>query len=114
MIMKQRYDIKVRFSRDRIFSLVWDLEKATHSAVLEKVFAAFNAGSGQECDVFLADTEGQKARHVRSLSVGDYVSVNDYWYKCESMGWSPTDISLITKAEDIKCVAYVASHFFIN
>ncbi len=48
---------------------------------LDRVFAAFNAGSGQECIAF------QKS-HMRSLSVGDVVGLDyERWYVCEDAGW---------------------------
>ena len=88
--------IKVRYPAERTFSLVWELDSmvstTSHSALLERVFAAFNYGSGQECDVFL----GGK---VRSLSVNDFVAIDNRWYKCESMGWSPTSEAEVNRIE---------------
>ena len=90
--MKQHYNIKISypavsgktiFFGQRDFDFVWEVEDTTsHHSLLEKVFAAFNCGSGEECDVFL-DSQ------VRSLSVGDFVAIDDSWYKCEPMGWTP-------------------------
>ena len=47
---------------------------------LEVVFARFNSGSGQECEAFLKSG-------ARSLSVNDFVRLDDQWWQCMSMGW---------------------------
>lgn len=91
-IMKHRYYIKVRYPAECNFQLVWELDTMTHSALLERVFAAFNHGSGYECDLFL----GEK---IRSLSVNDFVAIGDCWYKCESMGWSPASEAEVNRIE---------------
>ena len=91
-IMKHRYYIKVRYPAERTFSLVWELDKLSHTALLERVFAAFNNGSGQECALFICG-------RVRSLSVNDFVAIGDCWYKCESMGWSPTSEAEVNRIE---------------
>jgi hypothetical protein len=65
---------------------------AIATALLDKVFAAFNHGSGEECDFFI----GNK---IRSLSVNDFVAIGGCWYKCESMGWSPTSEAEINRIE---------------
>ena len=91
-IMKHRYYIKVRYPAERTFSLVWELDELSHTALLDKVFAAFNHGSGEECDFFI----GNK---IRSLSVNDFVAIGGCWYKCESMGWSPTSEAEINRIE---------------
>ena len=51
--------------------------------ILEKIFASFNAGSGEECGTF------KKAR-IRSMSVGDFVCINGNWYQCLKQGWEET------------------------
>jgi len=50
------------------------------TALLETIFNWFNAGSNNECKYFLANK-------MRSLSVGDFVSINGIWYKCMPVGW---------------------------
>ena len=55
-------------------------EGATVEEILEKTFEGFNAGSPNEHPEFIR-------QRCRSLSVGDFVNVNDTWYCCESMGW---------------------------
>ena len=52
--------------------------------ILEEVFAQYNHGSGQECQHFLNNK-------MRSLSVGDFVNVNDQWWECASVGWKKVD-----------------------
>ena len=60
------------------------------SEVLEIVFANWNNGSGSECHEFLASG-------VRSLSVGDYVSVDGQWHRCDSIGWSEVSEDHVAK-----------------
>lgn len=60
----------------------------TRSEVLELMFGWFNAGSGSECQMFLE-------RKGRSLSVNDFVRLNDEWFQCRSMGWDKVDDSLV-------------------
>ena len=48
--------------------------------ILERVFAEWNAGSGQECKLFIDS-------RLRSLSVNDVVIVNGTYYQCARMGW---------------------------
>jgi hypothetical protein len=57
------------------------LEHMSHEGLLEEIFAWFNHGSGRECDVFL----GNK---MRSLSVNDFVRIDDMWWQCKSVGWA--------------------------
>ena len=66
-------------SECRKFSIYFEGDHEVMS-ILEATFAAFNAGSGRECDVFLNG-------NVRSLSVGDFVFVNGTPYKCMKVGW---------------------------
>ena len=75
--------IKIKYSDDTFkteYNNVETKPKAV-SEVLEIVFANWNNGSGSECPEFLAS-------EVRSLSVGDYVSVDGQWHRCEGIGWS--------------------------
>lgn len=75
--------VKIRYNDDTFsteFNQISDKMVAV-SEVLETIFAEWNAGSGSECDAFT------KAR-VRSLSVGDYVSVDGTWHRCEGIGWA--------------------------
>lgn len=60
----------------------------TRSDVLENVFGWFNNGSGEECDEFTK-------RQCRSLSVNDFVRLNDEWFQCRSVGWDKVDDALV-------------------
>ena len=60
-----------------------DLSKNVVEA-LEEVFAGWNAGSGQEWPGFLS-------AKVRSLSVGDFVKIENDWFQYNSFGWKPVD-----------------------
>ena len=57
----------------------------TDHDILDFVWAHWNAGSGEECDLF-------KKSKVRSMMVGDYVSilrptVASVWHECLAIGW---------------------------
>ena len=57
----------------------------TDHDILDFVWAHWNAGSGEECDLF-------KKSKVRSMMVGDYVSilrptVASVWHECLAVGW---------------------------
>ena len=60
-----------------------DLSKNAIEA-LEEVFAGWNAGSGQGWPGFVS-------AHVRSLSVGDFVKIENDWFQCNSFGWKLVD-----------------------
>lgn len=49
--------------------------------ILEVVFGNWNGGSGDESEHF-------RRSHVRSLSVGDFVKVDDTIYQYLSFGWN--------------------------
>lgn len=49
--------------------------------IAERAFEEWNSGSGNECKEF-------KDNHVRSLSVGDFVKINNHIFKCEPSGWN--------------------------
>ncbi len=49
-------------------------------ALLEKIFAWFNHGSGEECHMLLRDK-------LRSLSVNDCILLDGQWYQCRGVGW---------------------------
>lgn len=50
------------------------------TAILEDVFAWFNAGSNQEMEIFLDS-------HIRSFSVNDFIGIDGKYYQCSSVGW---------------------------
>ena len=59
--------------------------KYTDHDILDFVWAHWNAGSGEECDLF-------KKSKVRSMMIGDYVSilrptVASVWHECLAIGW---------------------------
>lgn len=73
-------------------------DDSDHAAILERVFAEWNAGSGSECAMF-------KRMRLRSLSVNDVVIVNGTYYQCASMGWNQ-----ISEQEFLEIEASVANH----
>ena len=48
--------------------------------ILDAVWEQWNAGSGNECQQFLK-------LGVRSMMVGDYVSIDGVWHECLTIGW---------------------------
>ena len=48
--------------------------------ILSAVWEQWNAGSGNECQQFLK-------LGVRSMMVGDYVSIDGVWHECMTIGW---------------------------
>ena len=66
-----------------------DLSKNAIEA-LEEVFAGWNAGSGQEWPGFVS-------AHVRSLSVGDFVKIENEWFQCNSFGWKLVDEAYVAE-----------------
>ncbi|MEU2258164.1 hypothetical protein ABZ540_33890 [Nocardia xishanensis] len=59
----------------------------TDSLLLERVFAAFNGEPVHPDDERHADAWPTKG--LRSLSVGDIVAIDNRYYACESVGWTP-------------------------
>ena len=66
----------------------------TDEQILELVFGWFNNGSGSECREFLA-------AGVRSLSVNDFVQVNEQWYQCLSVGWKAVTDEFVDEIEKL-------------
>lgn len=60
---------------------------------LERIFAEWNHGSGMESELFI------NAR-TRSLSVNDFVCINDKWWQCISFGWKPVTQEFVDKVEN--------------
>lgn len=73
-------------------------DDSDHAAILERVFAEWNAGSGSECAMF-------NRIRLRSLSVNDVVIINGTYYQCASMGWNQ-----ISEQEFQEIEASVAKH----
>lgn len=77
--MNSNHTITVNYPGDRAVVTFFERCGSVEN-VLEKVFAGFNHGSCSECQDFL------NAR-IRSLSVNDFVRVDDRWYQRKSIGW---------------------------
>lgn len=60
--------------------------------ILERMFAEWNAGSGQESRLFISSKK-------RSMSVGDIVCVNGTYYQCKPVGWEKVTTDYVTKLE---------------
>jgi len=75
----------------------------TRSEVLEMLFGWFNHGSGSECQMFLE-------RGIRSLSVNDFVRLNNEWFQCRSVGWDRVDDSLVKNQIDQAKAICVQGH----
>ena len=77
-------------------------DKNKDFAILEQVFAEWNAGSGVECELF-------KRERVRSLSVNDVVIIHriegNTYYQCASVGWNR-----ISQDEFLELERAVANH----
>lgn len=87
--MKYEIEVLIPQNGDESDSITMELNlEMTRSEVLELMFGWFNVGSGSECQMFLD-------RHSRSLSVNDFVRLNDEWFQCRSMGWDKVDDSLV-------------------
>ena len=56
--------------------------------IIEMIFHWCNNGSGQEHEAFLKE-------ECRSLSVGDFVSVGDKVYRCDSFGWTEVNMDYV-------------------
>ena len=52
----------------------------TDPEILDIVWEQWNAGSGNESKQFLN-------LNVRSMMVGDYVSIDGVWHECLPLGW---------------------------
>jgi hypothetical protein len=72
------------------FVMTTDMSSAD---ILERVFAEWNDGSGQECEMFI---RSQK----RSLSVGDVVCVNGRYHMCKSFGWKEITAEEVNELEN--------------
>ena len=87
--MKYEIEVLIPQNGDESDSITMELNlEMTRSEVLELMFGWFNVGSGSECQMFLD-------RHSRSLSVNDFVRLNDEWFQCRSLGWEKVDDSLV-------------------
>lgn len=87
-----KYNITIKYPGSSNRSFIFD-SPLDEESVLEKIFAWFNHGSGQECSAFL---NGK----MRSLSVNDFVCVNGQWYQCKSVGWEKVTQNYVNKIEN--------------
>jgi len=73
--------------------------------LLEDVFDWFNGGSGKESPLFT---------NMRSLSVNDFVIIDDNIYQCANIGWKKVDedymYTIINKVTDL-VVADTNNHY---
>lgn len=90
-MMKNNNKISIWYSDDTV-SINYSVLSAEKpdAQILEEVFAQWNSGSGRECKYFLS-------RKCRSLSVGDFVSVNDTWYRCDAVGWKKVSLARVNE-----------------
>jgi hypothetical protein len=79
----------------------------TSELICEELFAAWNNGSGHECEAFRTENRNH---NFHSLSVDDVVILCDvdgkekeHWL-CESFGWEKITLSDLVK-HDLKCRA---------
>lgn len=77
--MKHSFTILYPGDDNREFCVMIEDDK-TPIQILEKIFAWFNHGSGQEAPMFIE-------YRMRSLSVNDFVLLDGQWYQCRSVGW---------------------------
>jgi hypothetical protein len=64
-------------------------EVLDYPIILEETFAQWNRGSGQESKKFL------RQKNCRSLSVGDFVRVQDKWFHCDMIGWNEVSAEFV-------------------
>lgn len=74
---------------ETIFTTTSNLSYETQ---LEMIFAEWNHGSSAESELF-------KNSKVRSLSVNDFVCINDNWFQCASVGWRPVSKKFVNQIE---------------
>ena len=80
--------------------------------LLEDVFDWFNGGSGKESPLFT---------NMRSLSVNDFVIIDDNIYQCASVGWKNVDedymymiINNVTDLVDADTNNHYSPWYFLN
>jgi hypothetical protein len=82
-----KYNIAIRYLDDTIDINFSHESDSDVDKVLEEIFGQWNNGSSRESDLFLSSK-------VRSMMVGDFVQVENQWFKCASFGWDK-----VTKGE---------------
>lgn len=102
--MKYEIEVLIPSKGDESDSVKMTLNlEMTKSQVLELMFEWFNHGSGSECQMFLD-------KKCRSLSVNDFVRLNDEWFQCRSVGWDKVDGSLVRNQIEAAKAACVQGH----
>lgn len=102
--MKYEIEVLIPSKGDESDSVNMTLNlEMTKSQVLELIFEWFNHGSGSECQMFLD-------KKCRSLSVNDFVRLNDEWFQCRSVGWDKVDGSLVRNQIEAAKAACVQGH----
>mgnify|MGYP006282472999 CR=1 FL=1 len=102
--MKYEIEVLIPSKGDESDSVKMTLNlEMTKSQVLELMFDWFNHGSGSECQMFLD-------KKCRSLSVNDFVRLNDEWFQCRSVGWDKVDGSLVRNQIEAAKAACVQGH----
>jgi hypothetical protein len=87
-----KFIITVNYIGCAAHTFAHDSKSDKREAVLEEIFAMFNHGSGQECELFLK-------HRLRSLSVNDCVRVNTRWFQCRSVGWEEVTEEYVDELE---------------
>jgi len=110
--MNKKYIIRVTYPGELSKAVVREYaDTVKDEDILEDTFAEWNSGSLRECPEFIRGK-------FRSLSVGDFVSINTRVYQVESMGFSRrSECYLIDYERDVfnhpnfkECGAYYASN----
>jgi hypothetical protein len=86
-------EITINYPADKLFTIQLP-DEDSHAQILENVFASCNYGSGQECEEF-------KNGRMRSLSVNDFVKIDNQWYQCESIGWKAVTEEYVNEIEEL-------------
>jgi hypothetical protein len=88
-------NILITYAEGNFVEIKQPSKNKNHPEILEEIFAGFNAGSGQEHPKF--------TRELRSLSIGDFVTINNSNYECDLIGWKPiTTAELLTEVKNKK------------
>ena len=82
------------------YEMAWTDDQASVQPLLNDAFETFNVGSDELAAQY-------RARGLRSLSVGDVVTVDGVPYACASVGWDPVsryDLRILSASEAEKVV----------
>ena len=77
----------------KVFEYELDAPSFTSLAICEQAFELFNIGTAGPALAY-------RARKLRSLSVGDVVTLNGWPYSCESLGFRPRTEAELNKIID--------------